>query len=139
MNGTGVSDARRPFGGELAAMGLDFLDITFRIEREFGISLSPEDFESMARDRDIQVDRQGGGLAVLARHRQAGLGADRQRIVDRLVEQGGDRGAGLALVGLGQPDLLAVADPQTLALFPHLQIVVRARLPVGGGRKAQGL
>jgi hypothetical protein len=37
------------------AMGLDLLDIMFRIEKEFGISLSPEDFESIARDQDIRV------------------------------------------------------------------------------------
>jgi acyl carrier protein len=36
-------------------MGLDILDVTFRIEREFGVSLSQEDLEELARDRDVQV------------------------------------------------------------------------------------
>ncbi len=36
-------------------MGLDLLDITFRIERQFGIDLSQDDFKSILHDRDVQV------------------------------------------------------------------------------------
>jgi hypothetical protein len=36
-------------------MGLDLLDIQFRIEKEFDIAMSSEDFMSLVRDRDITV------------------------------------------------------------------------------------
>jgi acyl carrier protein len=36
-------------------VGLDLLDITFRIEKEFEIDLSPDDLDSVVRDRDIIV------------------------------------------------------------------------------------
>ncbi len=36
-------------------MGLDLLDITFRIEKEFEIDLSPDDLNSVVRDQDILV------------------------------------------------------------------------------------
>jgi acyl carrier protein len=36
-------------------MGLDLLDIAFRVEKEFGINLDAEDFDRLARNRDIVV------------------------------------------------------------------------------------
>ena len=36
-------------------MGIDFLDITFRIEKEFEVDLSGDDLDSIVRDRDISV------------------------------------------------------------------------------------
>lgn len=36
-------------------MGLDLLDIQFRIEKTFDIELSPEDFTALVRDHDIAV------------------------------------------------------------------------------------
>jgi acyl carrier protein len=36
-------------------VGLDLLDITFRIEKEFGVGLSRDDLDAVARDRDILV------------------------------------------------------------------------------------
>ena len=36
-------------------MGIDFLDIRFRIEKAFGVVVSPEDWESIYRKRDIAV------------------------------------------------------------------------------------
>jgi acyl carrier protein len=36
-------------------MGLDILDVMFRVEREFDICLSEKDLEGLARDQDIQV------------------------------------------------------------------------------------
>jgi acyl carrier protein len=37
------------------AMGLDFLDLTFRIERVFDVKMSEEDFSGLMRNRDIAV------------------------------------------------------------------------------------
>jgi len=36
-------------------VGLDLLDITFRIEKELGVELSREDLDALVRDRDILV------------------------------------------------------------------------------------
>ncbi len=36
-------------------MGLDLVDIAFRVEKEFGVSLSPEEFVELSRDQDIVV------------------------------------------------------------------------------------
>ena len=36
-------------------MGVDFLDIGFRIEREFCVSVSKDDWTSLVRDNDITV------------------------------------------------------------------------------------
>jgi hypothetical protein len=36
-------------------MGLDFLDVAFRVEKTFGISLAASDFEQLARERDVVV------------------------------------------------------------------------------------
>jgi acyl carrier protein len=36
-------------------MGLDLLDIEFRLEKAFGIKMDAEDFESLVRDRDVVV------------------------------------------------------------------------------------
>lgn len=40
-------------------MGLDLLDIQFRIEKTFDIELSPEDFTALVRDHDIAVSLPG--------------------------------------------------------------------------------
>jgi acyl carrier protein len=36
-------------------MGLDLLDVAFRVEKTFGISLAASDFEQLARERDVVV------------------------------------------------------------------------------------
>ena len=44
-----------PRGVTAAKMGLDLLDITFRIEKTLGVSLSEDDFRELVRDRDVMV------------------------------------------------------------------------------------
>jgi hypothetical protein len=36
-------------------MGLDLLDVAFRVEKTFGVPLASSDFEQLVRDRDIVV------------------------------------------------------------------------------------
>lgn len=36
-------------------MGMDLLDVAFRVEKSFGISLEASDFQQLVRDRDIVV------------------------------------------------------------------------------------
>ena len=47
--------ACRNYGMAVQAMGLDLLDVAFRVEKTFGVPLAASDFEQLVRDRDIVV------------------------------------------------------------------------------------
>ncbi len=47
--------ARRNCGIAVQAMGLDLLDVAFRVEKTLGVPLAASDFQQLVRDRDIVV------------------------------------------------------------------------------------